>query len=150
MQKEPTARPDTPLIGTWRLISAKFESSGEKNYPLNEQPEGLLIYDSRGNVALQLMQADRRLFASGDQQSGTPEEIREALEGYVAYFGVFTVNPETGTVTHQVQGSLLPNWIGGSQIRFYKIDNDILTLQTPPIRGGGAEITGVLVWRKEP
>jgi hypothetical protein len=148
-EKNPTVEPAEPFIGTWRLVSAEFQMSGEKTFPLGEHPEGLLIYDDCGNVAVRLMQPGRRPLASGDQRGGTPEEIREAFEGYVAYFGAFTVDPGAGTVTHQLQGSLLPNWIGGSQIRFYKIEAGTLTLRTPPIQSGGREITGVLVWRKE-
>lgn len=149
MQKNPTAEPAAPFIGTWRLVSAEFQKSGEIHFPLGEHPEGLLIYDNCGNVAVQLMELGRRPLASGDQRGGMPEEIREAFEGYVAYFGTFTVDPKAGTVIHQIRGSLLPNWIGGSQIRFYEVDDCTLTLRTPPIQSGGREITGILVWRKE-
>ena len=86
--------------------------------------------------------------ASGDLRGGTSEEIREAFEGYVAYFGSYTVDPEAGVVTHQVAESLLPNWIDGSQIRYYEIDEDTLTLRTPPIQSGGREIVGILIWSR--
>jgi hypothetical protein len=149
MSKETSAEPTELFIGTWRLVSSEFQQNGEKTFPLGERPEGLLMYDACGNVAAQLMRRGRRVLGSGNQLGGTPEEIREAFEGYVAYFGTFTVDPKAGRVTHQVQGSLLPNWIGGSQIRFYEIRDDILTLRTEPIQTGRGEITGVLVWRKE-
>ena len=149
MHANQTNDPAAPFIGAWRLVSSEFHmTGGEKAFPLGEHPQGLLIYDACGNVAAQLTRPDRRLLASGDQRDGTSEEIREAFEGYVAYFGSYTVDPEAGVVTHHVAGSLLPNWIGGSQTRFYEINEDTLTLRTPPIQSGGREIVGILIWSR--
>ncbi len=149
MQTSLTAKAAAPFIGTWRLVSAEFYvTGGETSFPLGEDPQGLLIYDACGNMAAQLMRPGRPPLASGDQRTGTTEEIREAFEGYVAYFGSFTVDPQAETVTHRVTASLLPNWIGEPQVRYYEISGDTLVLRTPPIQSGGREIVGSLVWTR--
>jgi hypothetical protein len=150
MQKTRTADPAVPFIGTWRLVSVESHiKSGEQVSVRNENPEGLLIYDACGNIAAQLMWHGRKPFVSGNQRGGTPEEIRKAFEGYSAYFGAYTVDPQAGTVTHRVRGSLLPNWIGESLVRYYKFDGVTLTLRTPPVQVGERQITYILLWRKE-
>jgi len=150
MQKTRTAESAAPFIGTWRLESMETHvKKGEKTSVRKERLEGLIIYDTCGNMAAQIMWPGRRSLASGNQRAGTAEEVREAFEGYSAYFGTFTVDPEAGSVSHQVKGSLLPNWIGTPLVRFYKFENGTLTLRTPPAQISGREVTFVLVWRKE-
>jgi hypothetical protein len=150
MQKNRTAESAAPFIGTWRLESIESQvKTGERTSVRNERPEGLLIYDACGNVAAQIMWPGRRLLASGNQRDGTTEEIREAFEGYSAYFGTFTVDSEAGSVTHNVRGSLMPNWIGGPLVRFYDFGDDTLTLRTAPDHIRGRELIYTLVWRKE-
>ena len=137
------------FIGTWKLVTSEFRTSdGKVTYPLGEKAVGILVYDSGGRMAAQLMRPDRPKFASGDMRGGTPEEIKTAAEGYVAYFGTYEVDDKKGTVVHHVDASLFPNWLGQDQTRFFEFSDDLLTLKTPPILSGGQEITGVLVWKR--
>ena len=137
------------FIGTWKLVTSEFRTpDGKVTYPLGEKAVGILMYDLGGRMAAQLMRPDRPRFASGDMRGGTPEEIKTATEGYVAYFGRYEVDEKRGTVVHHVEASLFPNWLGQDQMRFFKFSDDLLTLKTPPILSGGQEITGVLVWKR--
>lgn len=137
------------FIGTWKLVTSEFHTSdGKVTYPLGENAIGMLIYDSNGRMACQLMQLDRPKFASGDMRGGTPEEIKTAVEGYVAYFGTYEVDDKKGMVVHHVEASLFPNWHGEDQVRFFEFSGDLLTLKTSPILSGGQEIIGVLVWKR--
>ena len=43
---------------------------------------------------------------------------------------------------------MFPNWTGSKQVRYYKLEATRLILTTPPIRRGGQEVTGVLVWER--
>ena len=139
------------FIGTWKLVTSEFRTSdGKVSYPLGEKAVGILLYDSGGRMAVQLMRPDRPKFASGDMRGGTPEEIKTAAEGYVAYFGTYDVDEKQGSVVHHVEASLFPNWLGQDQMRFFEFSDDLLTLRTPPILSGGQEITGVLVWKRRP
>jgi hypothetical protein len=139
------------FIGTWKLVTSEFRTSdGKVTYPLGEKAVGMLMYDSGGRMAAQLMRPDRPKFASGDMRGGTPEEIEAAAEGYVAYFGTYEVDDRKGTIVHHVEASLFPNWLGQDQMRFFEFSADLLTLKTPSILSGGQEITGVLVWKRLP
>jgi hypothetical protein len=51
-------------------------------------------------------------------------------------------------VVHHVTGSLLPNWTGSDQVRFYQFEGDRLTLSTAEIPYGGTQLVGVLVWER--
>jgi hypothetical protein len=137
------------FIGTWKLVTSEFRTSdGKVSYPLGDKAVGILMYDSGGRMAVQLMRPGRPRFASGDMRGGTPEEIKTAGEGYVAYFGTYEVDGKKSTVVHHVEASLFPNWVGQDQLRFFEFSADRLTLKTLPILSGGQEITGILVWKK--
>ena len=149
-----TAKAKTTIqrfIGTWKLVTSDFRTSdGKVTHPLGDKAVGILMYDSGGRMAAQLMRPDRPKFASGDMRGGTQEEIKTAAEGYVAYFGTYEVDDKKGTVVHHVEASLFPNWLGQDQVRFFEFSDDLLTLKTSPILSGGQEIIGVLVWRRLP
>lgn len=89
-----------PLIGTWRLVSIE---GGANPNTRGTKPTGLIIYDAAGNMAAQI-QPDR----PRKQWTGplTPELAFEAMRGYTAYFGTYTIDPKAGTVTHHRQGML--------------------------------------------
>lgn len=139
------------FIGTWQLVTSEFRTSdGQVSHPLGEKAVGILMYDSGGRFAAQLMRPDRPKFASGDMRGATPEEAKAAVDGYVAYFGTYKVDEKKGTIVHHVEASLFPNWLGQDQMRLYELSADLLTLRTPPMLSGGQEITGVLVWKRLP
>jgi lipocalin-like protein len=135
------------LVGTWRLVSFESrDSAGGVQYPLGQGAVGQLTYDANGNMSAMLMKADRRPFASQDIRRGTDSEVREAFDGFVGYFGTYTIDSAKHTVTHHVRGASYPNWAGGDQVRYYSIDAARLVLTTPPIQIGGRALTSVLVW----
>jgi hypothetical protein len=137
------------LAGTWRLVSSEFRTSGGAViYPLGEDALGLCLVSEQGYMSGQLMRRDRPGFAGGDQASGTPEELKAAVEGYVAYYGPFELDLENSRLITHVEGSLFPNWVGGEQERFYSLEGDRLTLTTPPMELGGEEFRGVLTWER--
>jgi hypothetical protein len=137
------------LAGVWRLVSSEFRTSGgEVIYPLGEDAQGQAIFTETGFISGQLMRQGRPQFASGNQASGTAQEMEAALQGYVAYYGTCEVDVEKQTLTTHVEGSMYPNWVGGFQTRFYQLNDKQLTLTTPPITIGEEEITGVLVWER--
>ncbi len=137
------------LTGVWRLLSSEFRTSnGDVLYPLGEDAVGQAIFTESGYMSGQLMRQNRPLFASGDQASGTDEEFRAAMQGYIAYYGPCEVDVDNKTITTIVEGSLFPGWVGGKQLRYYELYGDQLVLRTPPISYGDIEITGVLTWER--
>lgn len=138
------------LTGVWRLVSSQFRtSSGTVIYPLGEDALGQAIFTESGYMSGQLMRQDRPAFASGDQASGTAEEIQAALQGYVAYYGPCEVDVEQKKLTTHVEGSMYPNWVGTDQVRLYELSADQLILKTTPMAFGEEEFTGVLTWERK-
>jgi Lipocalin-like domain len=137
------------LVGTWRLVSYEArDSKGKLHYPLGERVSGLLVYDAGGNMSAHVMRNDRRPFATNDAARGTDSEVRAAFEGHDAYFGTYTIDQATQTVTHHVRGASYPNWIGSDQLRHFKFDGPRLLLSTPPIVFGGQSLVYTLTWER--
>ena len=125
------------FIGTWKLVSFEMRSDDQVTYPLGKDPVGYLIYSHEGYMAASLMASKRQRFSSVDILKATTEEIIAAYGTYVAYCGKYEVTEDK--VTHLVEVSLFPNWVGGKQERFYKLEGDELILSTPPMIVGGKQ-----------
>lgn len=136
--------------GVWRLVSAEYRATDGTvvDSPWGAEPQGILIYDSYGNMSAQLGRRDRARFAGQDQLRGTPQEIKSAFESYNAYWGRYEVDEHARTVTHHVEQAMFPNWTGSKQLRYYKLEANRLILTTPSIRRGGQDVIGVLVWER--
>jgi hypothetical protein len=118
------------FIGTWKFSSMIVHTSkGETIYPYGENLCGILIYTPSGHMSVLLMHPERKKFTSDDPLAGTPEEIKEAYEGFDAYCGTYTVDGAKGTVTHHIEGSKFPNWVGTYQVRYFEFSGDRLLLR---------------------
>jgi len=139
------------FTGAWKLISTDYRSEdGEVIYPFGREVIGLLMYDGKRHMAVQIIKANRPNFASNDWLQGTPEEIKAAFEGYRCYFGTYDVDEEKKIVTHHVEGSSYPNWMTGEveHVRYYEFSGNRLTLRTVPLLMGGKKVVGRLVWER--
>jgi lipocalin-like protein len=88
------------FIGTWRLISIE---GGTTRANRGTKPTGLIYYDGNGYMAAQIMPDRPRPTWTG---APTPEVAVEAIRGYTAYFGTYTIDEKAATVTHHRQGML--------------------------------------------
>lgn len=137
------------LVGTWKLLSFEAQTAdGQLLLPYGRDPVGQLIYDALGNMAVQLMRAQRQSFSARDKSQGSAEEIQRAFTSYEAYFGTYVVDEQQGTVTHRLEGALFPNWTGGEQRRYFRFSGGHLSLSTPPIPYGGTTMRATLVWER--
>ena len=138
------------FVGAWRLLSCEArDSTGQIFYPFGERATGQLFYDAAGNMSAQLMRTDRTRFGSRDPALGTDAEVRDAFDGYVSYFGTYSIDDSQSNVTHHVTGASFPNWIGIDLVRRYSFDNaGHLRLSTPPIEVGGRTLEYVLLWER--
>jgi len=117
------AEGDRALVGTWDLTA--FESrTGEDEvvHPLGPDPVGRLVYTDDGFVSVLVAGGDRPPFASADPRGGSDAEIVQAFRSFVAYSGTYRV--EGDVVVHDVDVSLLPNWVGDTQRRLVALDGD--------------------------
>ncbi|MGH9714934.1 MAG: lipocalin-like domain-containing protein [Candidatus Acidiferrales bacterium] len=124
---------ENPLLGAWRLKSITGSVPKAAIFSMGAKPQGILIYTATGHMAAEIMRDPRPAFHAG-YENASAEEIRNAFEGYYAYFGTYHVNVREMTVTHHLEGSLRPAEIGRDYVRTYKLLGDQLTLN--PVREG--------------
>jgi len=137
------------FVGVYKLISCERKSKdGRVDYPYGEKPIGRITYDKAGRMSAQLMRPGRRSTGppgvSFAQSGAGAEEIRAAVDGFIAYFGTFDVDEAAQTVIHHVQACLVPSWVGTDLKRAYRFDANRLVLT--------AVTTSVveLTWEREP
>jgi hypothetical protein len=127
------------LAGEWTLV--KYEIFGENgqtrpgNYDI-----GRINYGDR-EMSAHLMRSGR------PKETPATEAARAAaFQGYLGYFGPYTVDADKKIVVHHVAGSSLPNWIGTEQVRHYAFSSDgkQLTLSLK----AGERITQTLTWER--
>jgi hypothetical protein len=137
-----------PLIGTWRLISWENRSvDGQKiSYPLGKDAVGYIMYNEAGYMFVAISRPNREKFTVGDLLGGSTEEKVQAANTYVSYCGRYEFRGDT--VTHHVDLSLFPNWVGVEQERLVEFRGNRLTLSTRPILLGGIQRTAHLIWER--
>lgn len=141
----PTVR--DALIGAWRLRSFVFErDGGETVAPLGDRPQGLLVYSDSGQMSVNIQRRGRLLGHTDDWAAATTAEIDTAFRGYNGYAGSFEVDEAAGTVRHSVDIAWYQNWEGTTQVRFYELAGDVLTLRAGPRLLWGELHTSRLVW----
>ena len=106
------------------------------------------MYNDHGNFSGQIAGSGRPAFESGNLLKGTPEEIKKAFEGYIAYYGTYEVDELNSLVTHNVENGLFPNWVGDIQTRNYEFEGENLRLNTQLIKGAKADLTVTLLWER--
>ncbi len=138
------------LVGIWELESAECKSDdGGVVYPFGKDAVGMLMYDAKNNMTVQMMRVDQKNFKIDSQFEGTPLEVKTAFEGYLAYFGTYEVKNDDNVVIHHIKGSLFPNWTGRDQERCFELSKDRLILKTPLISFKNKKQTGVLIWKRK-
>ncbi|REK12386.1 MAG: hypothetical protein DWQ40_11460 [Actinobacteria bacterium] len=141
---------ESKLVGTWRLVEWTATIDGNEVTPFGGPTTGLLTYTEEGRMWGTLMRVDRPV-VDGDTLAAAPEEERAAAAaGYLNYAGTWHI--EGDEVIHEVEVSLLPNWIGTSQRRKMQwVENDMggsdLILSASSTTRHGAVASNRLRWR---
>jgi hypothetical protein len=112
------------LVGTWMLVSMENDA---KIQMLGDHPLGMIVFDSAGNFASQVMRANLPKFASSDRTKATPEESQIVIRGAMALYGTYTAEGPNLIHLH-ITSSLFPNWNGATQDRLFVITGDTLEL----------------------
>ncbi len=121
------------FIGVWKLAGyERKDPDGRIECPLGEKPVGRITYDRAGRMSAQLMRPGRRSTTTPGvgllAGHATNEEIREAVDGFISYFGTFDVDEASQVVIHHVQACLVPSWVGTDLKRSYRFSANRLTL----------------------
>jgi hypothetical protein len=129
------------LIGSWELVNYEIIAADGTRRPGNYD-RGQITYDASGRMSAHLMHSSNKADASPQ----TDELRATAFRRYLGYYGPFIVDSAGGTVTHIVEGSSNPSWVGTRQLRYFELtaDNAQLTLSLRD----GARTTQSLVWKR--
>ncbi len=125
-QTPPASEDAKRFVGTWRIVS--------------DTQTGLMYYDALGNMAAQVMPRRARPKYAGAQP--TPDEAKEALNGYLAYFGTYTVDDRAHTIAHHRLGNINPGQIGDDAVRAYQFASADRLVLTP------AGSTNQIIWER--
>jgi hypothetical protein len=146
-----TAAAQQGPVGVWRLVSysALDPDTGEVHYPFGKGATGYIIYTPGGHISALLQAEGRKKFSGGNRINAPAEERAEAFSTSTAYTGTYTF--EGDRVIHHVKVSSNPDWVGGDQLRYPKIEGNRLTITTPPLptRPDGKLRVSTLVWERE-
>lgn len=124
------SRVSTEFVGSWKLISwISNQSDGTVKHNMGENPVGLLMYDKLGNMSVHIMNSFRPIFEMGYAETSI-DELKEVYEGYIAYFGKYTVDETERTITHHADGITNPGFVGAKLVRYYELSEDKLVLST--------------------
>jgi hypothetical protein len=105
------------LIGAWRLVDIEVEGpAGREADPFyGRGSRGLLIYDASGWFSVQIEGSARpavRVPAMRPAPESSESAARlnaAALDSYYAYYGTWSFDQATSTVTHRARGALYPS-----------------------------------------
>jgi hypothetical protein len=128
------------LVGNWKLVKYEVFAQNGETRP-GAYDIGRLMYDERGEMSAHLMRSGRA------PEAPTTDAARaSAYQGYLAYFGPFTLDVANGIVIHHVVGSSFPHWVGTEQVRHYALspDGNGLTLSLK----SGERVTQTLTWER--
>lgn len=130
---------NSAFVGAWRLVSETEQGADSVTiYPRGENPPGLLIYQADGVMAVQLMRAER---------SGDIRDRDTALDQYLGYYGRYSIDDAAQTVTHHLEGSSYPPYVGKDLVRRFAFAGNRLTLTATVVKHGQT-LTRVLVWER--
>jgi hypothetical protein len=111
-----------PLHGAWRYVDATMD--GKSTRP---NGKGIIYYAPTGEMTCQVSPGSTVAKAAAKP---TPDEALAALDGYIAYFGTFSIDERAQTVTHHRLGSVQPGDTA-DLVRKFTIDGDKLILNPP-------------------
>ena len=129
------------LVGAWELVTYEIIAPDGTKRP-GAYDRGQISYDASGRMSAHLMHSSNTATVSPQ----TDDVRAAAYRRYLGYYGPFIVDTAAGTVTHIVEGSSNPSWVGSKQLRYYELSADNATL-TLSLRDG-TRTTQALVWKR--
>jgi hypothetical protein len=114
------AQSSPSLVGSWRLESISVRDASGRTTPYwGDRPTGFIVYTADGHMAAQVYDTRRPKLGVPWESAGA-EAARVAFVGLSTYFGTYSVDPSAQTVTHTVDGAMVPDWVGTKLVRRYR------------------------------
>jgi Lipocalin-like domain len=131
------------LAGCWRLVGYEVTADGgATDRPLGANPLGTILYTPDGYMSAQLARPGP--YAVDDQE---PDAY------YIAYSGPYDVDEQARTVAHHLQASVIPSWLGTTQIRrvqFREPGTLVLSASEHSPPRDGVPTTTTISWSRQP
>jgi hypothetical protein len=105
------------LVGQWQLVSIGINNAA----PYGDSPTGSMLLDAAGHYSIIVV-------SNGGARN-------------ISYYGTYTVDESSKSVTMHVAGGTRANADGQNQTRQVTVDGDQLVEQTPPGRKGSIKMT---------
>lgn len=134
------------LVGTWVATSAYNDlADGSRFLPLGDSVKGSLMLDAGGHFSWILVRPDIPKFASNNRLKGTDAEFKATALGVLSYYGTYTVEDSSNSMTMHIEFSSFANFNGANQRRTVKIEGDQLTIVNAAGAAGG---TAYVIWKR--
>src|SRR5262249_19546714 len=125
------------LVGCWRLVGYRETTEGgEVSLPLGDTPLRTMLYTP-----------DK--YMSAQPAKPRPYQDDQQLTAYaIAYSGPFEVDEQASAVARQVQVSVIPSWLGTTQVRQMQVpEPSVLVLSaTEWYAQSGVVTTYTITW----
>jgi hypothetical protein len=135
------------ILGSWKMTSwvTRDVATGERRDALGQNPRGMVMYTPERVVFL-ITKNDRK---RPEYLPPSDEEKIALFDTMFAYSGGYTV--EADRIVHHVDLSWNEAWSGTNQVRFCKIDGDLLTYTSAPAKNpfDGREVVHEVTYIRE-
>ncbi|MBF2017193.1 MAG: lipocalin-like domain-containing protein [Rivularia sp. T60_A2020_040] len=130
---------NNPLLGTWKLISitAIFPDGKIDKEAFGINPIGYITYTPEGKIMVIFSKSERPLLSGNSASPLTAAihsvpiaELSQAFSTFNSYAGSYTL--DGNTVIHHVEIASIPNRVGKSLTRTFRLNENRITLTTPP------------------
>jgi hypothetical protein len=128
------------LIGSWTLVETENTLPNGTRFNPFENGSGMTVFDRTGHFSWILLRGDIPKIASGNRTQSTPEELKAVALGTLAYFGTYSLDEKTSTLTLHIQASSFANYAAQDQIRKISVKGDEFTTMNAAGASGGSAI----------
>jgi hypothetical protein len=137
------------IVGTWDLVSNyAARQDGSRLDAFGPNPTGRYMLDATGRFSYMIYGSGRPRFASNNRREGSPEENKAAVQGMIAFFGTYTVDEPTRTVTWHVEQCSFPNWEGSERKTNVTLNGDDLSYTADPIPSSAGPYIPHVTWKR--
>jgi hypothetical protein len=129
------------LVGCWRLTAYTASTDGgAADRPLGDHPLGTILYTPDGYMSAQLA------------RPGPYADDQQPIAYAFAYSGPYDVDEQAGTVAHHVQVSVIPSWLGTTQLRQVQFPESGTLVLSASERSprDGVLTTTTITWSRQP
>jgi hypothetical protein len=134
-------------IGTWKLTSWTLQVVGESGArePFGPNAKGRLVITPQNDFIVIITGNDRHAAKTVDEKAAL-------LDSLLSYAGKSTIEGNKITTTIDISSNEVFTGANKTQVRFFEVKGDTLTIKTPEIASAalpGKKVVGTLTWERE-